>query len=97
VNWGGAAIDPGTGILYANTNRIASIIRLVPRRVAKYEHIERVLTALTRPYLPRKKFWLSVFILVLLVSLARRRRVNPGVGTDRRRNRWGLRNASRRT
>ena len=36
VNWGGAAIDPGTGVLYANTNRIASVIRLIPRPVAKY-------------------------------------------------------------
>ena len=25
VNWGGAAIDPNTGILYANTNRLASV------------------------------------------------------------------------
>jgi hypothetical protein len=31
VNWGGAALDPGTGILYADTNRLASATRLVPR------------------------------------------------------------------
>ena len=78
VNWGGAAIDPGTGVLYANTNRIASVIRLIPRRVAKYEGFERLVTNWTRPYLPRKKFWLSVFILVLLLSSVRRRSLNPG-------------------
>jgi len=78
VNWGGAAIDPGTGILYANTNRIASVIRLVPRRVAKFEDFERAVTDWTRPYLPRRKFWLSIFILVLLLSSARRRSLNPG-------------------
>jgi quinoprotein glucose dehydrogenase len=78
VNWGGAAIDPNTGILYANTNRIASVIRLVPRRVAKYEGFERSVTDWTRPYLPRKKFWLSAFIFVLLLSSARRHSLNPG-------------------
>ena len=31
VNWGSAALDPATGILYANTNRIAFSARLVPR------------------------------------------------------------------
>jgi quinoprotein glucose dehydrogenase len=78
VNWGGAAIDPSTGVLYANTNRIASVIRLVPRRDARYEAFERSVTNWIRPYLPRKKFWLSVFILVLLLSSARRRSLNPG-------------------
>lgn len=32
VNWGSAALDPSTGILYANTNRVAFSARLVPRR-----------------------------------------------------------------
>ena len=31
VNWGSAALDPTTGILYANTNRIAFQARLIPR------------------------------------------------------------------
>ena len=31
VNWGSAAFDPRTGILYANTNRVAFTARLVPR------------------------------------------------------------------
>ena len=32
VNWGSVAIDPETGILYADTNRLAFNIRLVPRQ-----------------------------------------------------------------
>ena len=40
VTWGGAAIDPNTGILYANTNRLASVVRLIPRQLAKRGHIE---------------------------------------------------------
>lgn len=29
--WGGAAIDPQTGLLYFNTNRLPALIRLIPR------------------------------------------------------------------
>jgi quinoprotein glucose dehydrogenase len=78
VNWGGAAIDPSTGILYANTNRIASVIRLVPRRVAKYEYIERLAAAIVRSFLPRKRFWLAMFIAIFLLCVERRRSLNPG-------------------
>jgi quinoprotein glucose dehydrogenase len=76
VNWGGASIDPNTGILYANTNRIASVVRLVPRR--SIEHIEDQISDSTRPYLPRKKFWLAVFLVALVLSCALRRSLNPG-------------------
>ncbi|HEV2644948.1 MAG TPA: pyrroloquinoline quinone-dependent dehydrogenase [Acidobacteriaceae bacterium] len=31
VNWGSAALDPSTGILYANTNRVAFKVRLISR------------------------------------------------------------------
>lgn len=34
-NWGGAAVDPRTGILYVNSSRVVQVIRLVPR--ASYE------------------------------------------------------------
>jgi quinoprotein glucose dehydrogenase len=30
-NWGGAAIDPRTGILYVNTSQVVQVIRLIPR------------------------------------------------------------------
>ncbi|OYX25719.1 MAG: pyrroloquinoline quinone-dependent dehydrogenase [Rhodobacterales bacterium 32-66-7] len=34
-NWGGAAVDPRTGILYVNTSQVVQVIRLIPR--ADYE------------------------------------------------------------
>jgi quinoprotein glucose dehydrogenase len=30
VNWGSAALDPKTGILYANTNHVAFMVKLIP-------------------------------------------------------------------
>jgi quinoprotein glucose dehydrogenase len=79
VNWGGAAIDPTTGILYANTNRLASITRLVPRRTAEYERLEdTIVQRVLGPYFFRKKFWVALFIAVFLISTAWRRRFNPG-------------------
>ena len=36
-NWGGAAVDPRTGILYLNSMRVVQIIRLVPR--AEYDDL----------------------------------------------------------
>jgi quinoprotein glucose dehydrogenase len=79
VNWGGAAIDPNTGILYANNNRIAYVIRLIPRRRAKYERIEENINLLwLRPNLPRKKFWAELFVIVFLLASVQRRSFNPG-------------------
>lgn len=34
-NWGGAAVDPRSGILYVNSSRVVQVIRLIPR--ADYE------------------------------------------------------------
>jgi quinoprotein glucose dehydrogenase len=34
-NWGGAAVDPRTGILYVNSSRVVQVLRLIPR--ADYE------------------------------------------------------------
>jgi quinoprotein glucose dehydrogenase len=31
VNWGGVAVDSERGVLYANTNRLAGMVRLIPR------------------------------------------------------------------
>ena len=71
--------NPNSGILYANTNRIASVIRLVPRRRAKYERIEENIERVwLRPYLPRKKFWAELFVIVFLLASIQRRRLNPG-------------------
>jgi quinoprotein glucose dehydrogenase len=79
VNWGGAAIDPNTGVLYANTNRMAAVIRLVPRRRAKYDLIEENINRLwLRPYVPKKKFWAALFVIVFLIDSVHRRSLNPG-------------------
>jgi quinoprotein glucose dehydrogenase len=79
VNWGGAAIDPNTGILYANTNRIASITRLIPRRRERLEKFERQFTErVAGPYLFRKKFWTLLFIAVFVAACSIRRSLNPG-------------------
>ena len=79
VNWGGAAIDPGTGILYANTNRIASVIRLVPRRAAKFERFGRMAASLITSVIARKRFWAALFIAILILCVERRRSFNPGL------------------
>ncbi len=73
VNWGGAALDPNTGILYANTNRIASVIRLVPRR-----YFEDRIGGFIEAHIFRKSVWIALFLLVLLMSCLRRRSLKPG-------------------
>ena len=78
VNWGGAAIDPNTGILYANTNRLASVIRLVPRRTAEFELFGRMAASLTRSVFAGKRFWVALFIAILILCFDRRRTLNPG-------------------
>jgi quinoprotein glucose dehydrogenase len=78
VNWGGAAIDPNTGILYANTNRIASVIRLVPRRTAELRHFEERIGGFIEAHIFRKSVWMGLFFLALLMSCSRRRSLKPG-------------------
>lgn len=41
-NWGGAAVDPRSGILYVNSSRVVQVIRLIPR--ADYEREVREAT-----------------------------------------------------
>jgi quinoprotein glucose dehydrogenase len=76
VHWGGAAIDPATGILYADTNRIAFAVRLVPRYgVENGEHNLRLfLVELSK----RRKICLAVVLLFVLFSCLRRRSLRPG-------------------
>jgi quinoprotein glucose dehydrogenase len=72
VNWGGAAIDPTTGILYANTNRDAFSARLIPRYGA--EHIGNVL----RDDALDKFNWLIAIALIYIIDALRRRSLRPG-------------------
>jgi quinoprotein glucose dehydrogenase len=78
VNWGGASIDPNTGILYANTNRLASVIRLVPRRIARLNHLEDRIGNFIEAHILRIPVWIALSLLVLLISCVRRRSFNPG-------------------
>ena len=73
VNWGGAAIDPSTGILYADTNRSAFATRLIPRH-----SITRALTPFLLWVLPRRKLCLALALLALLLGGIRRRSFYPG-------------------
>ena len=69
VNWGGAAIDPNTGILYANTNRLAFSSRLIPRH--SVEHYLLLLYML-------QGFIIIVSLLAVLLGCAVRQSLNPG-------------------
>ena len=75
VNWGGAALDPATGILYADTNRLASATRLVPR------HSWEIYSGKIEDLLFRVVLWAGLIVAALLVDSLRRRRVRPGWAT----------------
>lgn len=65
VNWGSMSLDPETAILYANTNRSAYEIRLVPRPGRP----NRLIRVLRRPAV-----WISLASLSLLAALLTFRR-----------------------
>lgn len=71
VNWGGAAVDPVTGVLYANTNRKAFVVRLIPR------HGERMLGRAVSPFVFSRKLWLALLLLSLIISFRRTRSFRP--------------------
>jgi len=81
VNWGSAAFDPNSGILYANTNRYAFSVRLIPRHISwsrrlleRGEHgNQRLLFALAdRRILRYGLFFVAVIALFLLLASMRR-------------------------
>ena len=39
IHWGGMCYDPGTGMLYTNINRVAAVIRMIPR--AQVDSLEK--------------------------------------------------------
>jgi quinoprotein glucose dehydrogenase len=69
VNWGGAALDPSTGVLYANTNRLPSAVRLVPRHSMEIMFWD---------HLYGRQRWLALFLLVYVIDAFRRRSLKPG-------------------
>lgn len=69
VNWGGAALDPAAGILYANTNRSAYVIRLIPATSTGHRSYSvSIIGLLVRVFLS-KKFWSLFFVLAALLLL----------------------------
>ena len=74
VNWGGAAIDPNTGILYADTNRAAYTARLVPRYGVEMT-LRSVGNALLREI---QRTWGGLIVLAYLIESILRRRLRPG-------------------
>ncbi len=69
VNWGGAAFDPASGVLYANTNRYGFVVTLSPRKgrsgtVLAYaeSHQQYIVAAVT-----------AALVLLLLLAQVRQR------------------------
>ncbi len=67
VNWGSPALDPATGILYANTNQLAFGVRLIDEPVSE-----------GRMRLLDRKNWALLGVLLLAAGCARRRSWYPG-------------------
>jgi quinoprotein glucose dehydrogenase len=85
VNWGSAAYDPGSGILYANTNRLPYFVQLIVRHPAFMEGVRQTLATEWALivlnvvfvggailWLRRRKRWGSGWVgaLVMLVSVS---------------------------
>jgi len=82
VNWGSAAIDPATGILYANTNHYPFDITLAIRKVPIKNPILRYASTLpVRPGALTAICTLTVVILLLILAMLLRRSFWPGPGT----------------
>jgi quinoprotein glucose dehydrogenase len=81
VNWGSTALDPATGILYANNNRYPFVVRLVPRASADPTHMtgkqriaERLHGVWMRVlWLHIPGVWFGAAGVLLLVGVSRRR------------------------
>ncbi len=68
VNWGSPALDSGTGILYANTNRLAFAIHLIDKPAHD-----------SKPFYVRRDYWAILALIAVALGCALRRSWNPGV------------------
>jgi quinoprotein glucose dehydrogenase len=75
VNWGGAALDPATGILYADTNRLASATRLVRR------HSWEIYSGKLEDLLFSITLWAALILAAVVFDSLRRRRLRAGRAT----------------
>lgn len=67
IHWGGMCYDPGTGMLYTNINRVAAVIRMIPRN--QVDSLERESTETLRaetgrqrgtPYVMKRDYLLKI-------------------------------------
>lgn len=72
VNWGSAAYDPKSGILYANTNRLPYFVQLIERNPSFRAKLGEALARI------RSLLVLSVLFVAGLILWIRRRNWNPG-------------------
>jgi len=74
VNWGGAALDPATGILYADNNRLASATRLVRRYAPEmlWKYTADYVTGMVVPNLFHPQWWAVLIVLVAGLELLRK-------------------------
>ena len=74
VNWGSAAIDPNTGVLYANNNRLPFAVWLLPRNTlyGRWHYSYRLI-------LRDWSIWLELAGVVLILFTAVPKRWNPGL------------------
>jgi len=79
VNWGSAAIDPATGILYANTNHYPFDVTLAIRKVPIKNPILRYASTLPdRPGALTAVCTLTVVVLLLALAMLFRKSLWPG-------------------
>ena len=74
VNWGSLALDPATGTLFANNNRVPFAIQLLPRNklsVRWHHDIE--------PTIRDWPFWVVLALFTLFAFCIARKRFSPGV------------------
>lgn len=82
VNWGSAAIDPATGILYANTNHYAFDVALAIRKTPIKNPV--LLYASTLPVRPGALTAICTFtvvVLLLILAMLFRKSFWPGSGS----------------
>lgn len=78
VNWGGAAFDPATGVLYANTNRAAYSSELIPQQGLYMRWHDE-----WKPQIEDWPLWIYSALGILAVNILyhyEQRRLRPGSG-----------------
>jgi len=87
VNWGSTALDPETGIIYANNNRLPYLVTLTARTATeggagstnRQKITSRIHAAwISLMILHNPVVWYALAILVIVIAAVRRRSFSPG-------------------